>query len=290
MKRWTAFFLILAAASLAGGCGGGDNSDVISGEIRVAPELVPDIPRNPLLVIRAYPAGTSPREGDSPAPVAEQRVRNPRFPLRYFLGRADRRGGGSLSAPLVVSARILGDALSGDTAKPFTLEGRSDGPARAGRRDVNIVIRQKVAVAPAQPPKPAARPPEPKAAPPEPKAAPPPRVSGRKSISGAITVSPSLGEPPKGGALFIVVRPAATASGPPLAVRRVNNTGFPLRYEVTEENVMIAGMPFEGEVSVTVRLDQDGAVGVQPGDLEGRSRKPAKVGDSDADIVLDKRY
>ncbi len=52
---------------------------------------------------------------------------------------------------------------------------------------------------------------------------------------------------------------------------------------------MIRGMPFQGSVNVTVRLDGDGRVGSQPGDLEGRAKQPVQVGDTSVDIVLDKR-
>ncbi len=87
----------------------------------------------------------------------------------------------------------------------------------------------------------------------------------------------------------MIVRPAGVNAGPPLAVRRLRNSGFPLKYEVSEANVMIRGMPFQGSVNVTVRLDGDGRVGSQPGDLEGRAKQPVQVGDTSVDIVLDKR-
>ncbi len=115
------------------------------------------------------------------------------------------------------------------------------------------------------------------------------QASAGESISGTITVSPSLGRAPGGGVIFVIVRPAGVNAGPPLAVRRLRNSGFPLKYEVSEANVMIRGMPFQGSVNVTVRLDGDGRVGSQPGDLEGRAKQPVQVGDTSVDIVLDKR-
>ncbi len=279
------FFIVWGVALLAASCGGG-GSEVITGEIRVAPELVSEIPRNPLLIIQARRAGAALKAGRDSAPVAEQRVRNPKFPLKYFLGPPDlTENAGGLSGPLVIFARIVGDELSGDTAKPIALEGRSDGEAQGGRRDVDIVIRKRVPVTLARAPRPGKT---------VPRAGAPGRPGAQasavhKTLSGRVTVSPALGAPPQGGVLFIIVRPSGSASGPPLAVRRMSNTGFPVQYEVTGEDVMIPGMPFEGPVSVRVRLDRDGRVGVQPGDLEGRSKGPARVGDRGVDIVLDRR-
>jgi hypothetical protein len=106
---------------------------VISGEIRVTPELASEVPRNPLLIIQARVAGSGAKSGGQASLVAEQRVRNPKFPLRYFLGKLDVKSGrGGLSGSLVISARIIGDELSGDTAKPFALEGRSKESAPGG--------------------------------------------------------------------------------------------------------------------------------------------------------------
>ncbi|MFQ5915496.1 MAG: hypothetical protein ACE5JS_20185 [Nitrospinota bacterium] len=276
MRILLRFVILLTTGLLAAGCGGGD-SEVISGEIRVAPDLVSEIPRNPLLIVQAHRAGAGSKVGEASPPVAEQRVRNPKFPLTYFLGTADLKQTGGLTGPLVISARVLSDELSGDSAKPIALEGRSDGDSRAGRRGVDIVIRNRVKRA-------LARGPEPRTTSPRPVAS-----ANQESISGAITVSPVLGEPPSGGVLFIIVRRAGVSSGPPLAVKRLRNPGFPARYEVTEADVMIRGMPFRGPVDVAVRLDRDGRVGVEPGDLEGKSEQPARVGDRGVDVVLDKR-
>jgi len=277
---------------ISGGGGGGDDPNVISGEIRVAPELASEVPRNPLLIIQARETVSGAKSGGQAPLVAEQRVRNPKFPLRYFLGKLDVKSGrGGLSGSLVISARIIGDELSGDTAKPVALEGRSKGGARGGVRGVDILIQKKVPIrfarksrrtrgtgsdarsARLKQPVPAGT-----------------RAGSVKSISGEITVAPALEPPPKGGVVFIVVRPAGQSGGPPLAVKRLANTGFPMRYRVSEGDVMIQGMLFQGSVSVKVRLDGDGRVGVQPGDLEGSGAKPVPVGSAGVDIVLDKRH
>ncbi len=260
---------------------GDDAPDVISGEIKVAPALASEIPRNPLLVIEARSkSGGNPK--GRPAVVAVQRVRNPKFPLKYFLGPPDREGAGRLSGAIQVTAKLFGDELSGETAKPFALVGSSTTNSADGRgRDIILGRKEpiRLAAVPKRPPRRAvARP-----------GSGPGRASAGESISGTITVSPSLGRAPGGGVIFVIVRPAGVNAGPPLAVRRLRNSGFPLKYEVSEANVMIRGMPFQGSVNVTVRLDGDGRVGSQPGDLEGRAKQPVQVGDTSVDIVLDKR-
>ena len=292
----------VALVLLVSGCGGGgDDPNVISGEIRVAPELASEVPRNSLLIIQARETGSGARSGGQAPVVAEQRVRNPKFPLRYFLGKPDVKSGrGGLSGSLVISARIIGDELSGDTAKPVALEGRSKESAPGGgggRRGVDILIQKKVPIRFARKSRGGdgagsdARSARLKRPVPTGTRVPAgTKAASAKSISGAITVAPSLGPPPKGGVVFIVVRPAGRSGGPPLAVKRVANTGFPMRYRVSGGDVMIQGMPFQGSVSVKVRLDGDGRVGVQPGDLEGSGAKPVPVGSVGVDIVLDKRH
>ena len=260
---------------------GDDASEVISGEIKVAPALASEIPRNPLLVIEARSKGGGNPNGP-PAVVAVQRVRNPKFPLKYFLGPPDRKGAARLSGAIQVTAKLFGDELSGDTAKPFALVGSSTTNFADGRgRDIILGRKEPIRLAAVL-----KRQRRGAAAPP---GSGPVRASTGKSISGTITVSPSLGRAPSGGAIFVIVRPAGVNAGPPLAVRRLRNSGFPLKYEVSEANVMIGGMPFQGSVNVTVRLDGDGRVGSQPGDLEGRTKQPVQVGDTSVDIVLDKR-
>jgi cytochrome c-type biogenesis protein CcmH len=197
--------------------------------------------------------------------------------------------GNGLTGPLVITASLRGDELSGDTVKPFALEGRSDGNTNAGLSNANILIKKRTPIKLPLRAKQTATGPQ-KAAQTPTSSAGASSGAARKTISGSISVSPTLGGPPQGGVIFIVVRLAGAAAGPPLAVKRVANKGFPLRYEVSESNVMMAGMPFQGQVNVTVRLDGDGQVGRRPGDLEGRTKTSVEVGKGEVDIVLDKRY
>ena len=60
--------------------------------------------------------------------------------------------------------------------------------------------------------------------------------------------------------------------GQVLAVQRYTVGSWPLAFELTQDNVMFAGMRLEGKVVLTARVDQDGdAMTKQAGDIEGTS-------------------
>lgn len=70
---------------------------------------------------------------------------------------------------------------------------------------------------------------------------------------------------------FLSVRPAA--GGPPIAVRREMDPKFPYNFELSANDVMIPGTPFEGEVTVTARLKSDGdPLSRAPGDLSAQAQ------------------
>lgn len=113
----------------------------------------------------------------------------------------------------------------------------------------------------------------------------------RPSISGTITVDPALvSHITDRDRLFIIAR--RVEGGPPLAVQRIVEPRFPLKYWLTQEDVMMPGTAFTGEAVVVARIDKDGRAGPpQPGDLEGVFKgNPVLVGSQGVDIVIDKLY
>jgi hypothetical protein len=103
-------------------------------------------------------------------------------------------------------------------------------------------------------------------------------------IDGNVRVSPDVSVVPS-GALFVIVRVSGRETGPPLAVKQLGGE-VPTSFRITEENAMIPGTPFVGDLDVIVRLDQDAnAFSRQPGDLEGRGG-PVQAG-GEVDIVLE---
>ena len=115
---------------------------------------------------------------------------------------------------------------------------------------------------------------------------------GGATISGTITVEPSLaGKLASSDVIYIIAR-SADRPGPPLAVKQVLNAKFPLQYTLSSADLMMQGASFQGKVNIVVRLDRDGAAGPpQPGDLEGVfAGNPPTVGDHKVDIVINKMF
>jgi cytochrome c-type biogenesis protein CcmH len=116
-----------------------------------------------------------------------------------------------------------------------------------------------------------------------------PAARSERTITGTITVAPALrAAAPPNAVLYIIAR---QGDGPPLAVKRIPNPTFPLSFGLSEEDRMVGRRQFEGEVMVVARLKRDGVAGPPgPGDIEGRSRTPVKVGERSVAIVLDTTY
>ena len=115
--------------------------------------------------------------------------------------------------------------------------------------------------------------------------------AGGATIRGTISLAPEFeGQVPAGAVLFLVARPAGTRGGPPLAVQRLNATGFPLAFEIGPSDVMIPSMQFAGQIGLSARIDSDGnAISRQPGDLQGSAAGTLAPGASGVEIVIDER-
>ncbi len=86
------------------------------------------------------------------------------------------------------------------------------------------------------------------------------------------------------GILYVIVRVAGRAGGPPLAVKRLP-AEFPAEFRVTAADSMVPGTPLVPAMDLTVRLDQDGdAMSKQEGDLTG-TVGPVAAGDT-IEVVL----
>jgi cytochrome c-type biogenesis protein CcmH len=109
-------------------------------------------------------------------------------------------------------------------------------------------------------------------------------------VSGTIDVAPAMKDLVKPGDTIFLVARSIDASGAvqrmPVAVDRAQVGSFPLAFELSAKQVMVAGTPFTGPMQITARVDKDGeAMTRQPGDVEGTARVtvPAKG----VQIVLD---
>ena len=91
-----------------------------------------------------------------------------------------------------------------------------------------------------------------------------------RSVSGTVDFDESIASKvPKQGTLFIIARPEGVLRGPPLAAKRHSLVKFPFDYKIGQENVMLEGNTFEGNITVTARWDLDGMPKASPDDIDG---------------------
>jgi hypothetical protein len=117
-------------------------------------------------------------------------------------------------------------------------------------------------------------------------AAPP--VPG-ETVSGTIVLPAARrGDVARGDTLFVSARRAGGVAGPGslLAAQRLQAGEFPLRFTLSARDAMIPGVPFEGLVSISVRVDKDGdPLTRRKGDVHGQADRIA-VGTQDVVVSL----
>ncbi len=118
-----------------------------------------------------------------------------------------------------------------------------------------------------------------------------PGPSAEASISGTITLDPSLKDKvSKEPLLMIIASKSPEQTKPAVVVKRVAGAKFPYEYKLTAEDITLVGATFDGKMYVTARIDPAGAVGApRPGTFEGASPgNPVAVGSAKVDIVINK--
>lgn len=110
-------------------------------------------------------------------------------------------------------------------------------------------------------------------------------------IDGEIDLASALvSAAPRDAVLFVIARPQGVRGGPPLAVLRIPSPQFPLAFSIGPDNVMIPSMRFEGNISLTARLDADGnAMTRGEGDLSSPPEEPLTPGTTGVRLVLSQR-
>jgi hypothetical protein len=109
------------------------------------------------------------------------------------------------------------------------------------------------------------------------------------AVSGTITLPPErVAKLGASDTLFILARPAGQQAGPPLAVLKMVGMKFPLHYELGQEDVLMPGKFFTGQVQVQAVLRKSGIATLPvPGDVRGAYGKPVEPGAKNVDIALD---
>lgn len=91
-----------------------------------------------------------------------------------------------------------------------------------------------------------------------------------QSVTGTVEFDESIASNvPKQGTLFLIARPEGVLSGPPLAAKRHSLVKFPFDFKIGQENVMLEGNTFEGNITVKARWDLDGMPKASPDDIDG---------------------
>jgi hypothetical protein len=146
-------------------------------------------------------------------------------------------------------------------------------------------------VPPLPPGAPAAAPPAPPAPPPPPSPPAAPAAAGPGgSITGKIDIAPALAKKKPAGTLFLVARRISDnpkARGTLIAVKKLSAATFPIEFELSGADMPFQTGPFEGELVLTARIDQDSdPMGYQKGDLLGSLPK-VQVGAKNVRLTLD---
>ena len=106
-----------------------------------------------------------------------------------------------------------------------------------------------------------------------------------RSISGPVEFADSMASKvPEQGTLFLIARPEGVKGGPPLAAKKHSLIKFPFAFKLGQENVMLEGNEFEGNIMVTARWDLDGMPKASSGDIDGSVTVIS--GSTDVKIVL----
>lgn len=75
-----------------------------------------------------------------------------------------------------------------------------------------------------------------------------------------------------GDVIYLVAR-SADKPGPPLAVKRMTVSTWPLAFQLDARDAMMEGTQMSGKVVVSARVDKDGdAMTKNPGDVTGTTR------------------
>jgi hypothetical protein len=125
---------------------------------------------------------------------------------------------------------------------------------------------------------------------PAPPSAPAAAAEPGGSITGSIVLTASTAKAkPKGGTLYLVARRPSdnpSARGTLIAVKKLPATTFPLPFSLTAADMPFQNGPFDGELDLTARIDQDGdPLTHEKGDVFGTLLK-VQVGSHDVKLAL----
>ena len=110
---------------------------------------------------------------------------------------------------------------------------------------------------------------------------------GEFRLSGTITLASSLQRriPRDNAVLFVIAR---NRGGVPVAVQRIVNPQFPVKFVLRGEDLLMPDLPAGTPLEVAVEMNAHGQLGKpRAGDLSGRCPSTAYPGDWGVHIVID---
>ncbi len=252
MKYWAIFSMIFGLLPLIGGCDGdlkehkghpavvkklemqndpAVQAKAVTGRVTLDPKLKVGIPEGAVLFVYARARGV-----DSGPPVAVKKMTFFQLPQEFSISPADAvMTQDGFDGPLTLTARLDRDGNARAGAGDIT--GSAD--VETGQKGVTLVLNQVL------------------------------EETGKK-VTGTISLDPALkAQLPENKILFLFARPQGVKRGPPLAVKRLFTTQLPMAFTIGQSDTMMAGSEFDGPITLTVRLDQDGNASPAPGDIEG---------------------
>ena len=219
----------------------------VSGKVTLNPAIKAGLPEGAVLFIYARAEGET-----SGPPVAVRKMTFFQLPQEFSISPADSvMTQDGFDGPLTLSARLDRDGNARAGAGDIT----GSVNVTTGQKDVTIVLTQVI------------------------------EDTGKK-VTGTITLDPALkSQLPADKILFLFVRPKGVKRGPPLAAKRVFATEFPMTFTIGQSDTMMPGAEFDGAITLTVRLDQDGNASSAKGDIEGSIETHAEA--KNVKVVLD---
>ena len=203
----------------------------VTGNVTVDPSIQARIPEGSVLFIYARAQGET-----SGPPVAVKKLNFFQLPQEFSISPADSvMTQSGFDGPLTLSARLDRDGNA--QAGGGDITGSVD--VITGQKDVTIVLNQVI------------------------------EDTGYK-VTGTISLDPAIkAQLPDNKVLFIFARPKGVKRGPPLAAKRIIATDLPMTFTIGQSDTMMPGAEFDGPITLSVRLDQDGNASTAKGDIEG---------------------
>jgi cytochrome c-type biogenesis protein CcmH len=96
---------------------------------------------------------------------------------------------------------------------------------------------------------------------------------------------------PSSSVLFVIIRTAGPAAGPPLGVRRIDNPALPLELTISDQDSMMPERKISSqtEVQLQARLSLTGAPGAQSGDWQSTPVLVPLASVETAQLIMDQR-